>query len=85
MHWTLYRENLRIALQTVKTNKLRTVLTIAIIAFGIMALVGIFTAIESLKKSITDEFMVMGANTFTIESRSMNVHIGNKRYRSKNH
>ena len=25
----------------------------------------------------------MGANTFTIESRSMNVHIGNKRYRKK--
>ncbi len=29
--------------------------------------------------------MMMGANTFTIESRSMNIHIGNKRYRSKNH
>ncbi len=29
--------------------------------------------------------MMMGANTFTIESRSMNIQVGNKRYRKKNH
>ncbi len=81
----LFRENIRIALQTIRTNRLRTILTISIIAFGIMALVGILTAIDSIKNSITNEFMVMGANTFTIESRSMNIHIGNKRYRRKNH
>lgn len=50
-----------------------------------MALVGILTAIDSIKKSINDQFMMMGANTFTIESRSMNVQIGNNRYRTKNH
>lgn len=82
---TLVRENIRLSLQTVLTNRLRSILTIFIIAFGIMALVGIFTAIESLKKSITDEFSVMGANTFTIESRGMNIRVGGKRYRSKNY
>jgi putative ABC transport system permease protein len=56
-----------------------------IIAFGIMALVGILTAIDAIRKSITDEFARMGANTFVIESRSMNVYIGNKRYRKKNY
>ncbi len=80
-----FRENIRIALNTIRTNKLRTILTISIIAFGIMALVGILTAIDSVKSSLTDNFMMMGANTFTIESRSMNVHVGNKRYRKKNH
>lgn len=83
--FSLFRENIRIALQTIRTNRLRTILTIAIIAFGIMALVGILTAIESVKNSLTNEFSMMGANTFTIESRSMNIQIGNKRYRSKNH
>jgi putative ABC transport system permease protein len=85
MKLSLFRENLRISLQAINTNRLRAILTIFIIAFGIMALVGILTAIDSIKKSITDEFTMMGANTFTIESRSMNVQIGNQRYRKKNH
>ena len=80
-----FRENIRIALNTIRTNKLRTILTISIIAFGIMALVGILTAIDSVKASLRDNFMMMGANTFTIESRSMNIQVGNKRYRRKNH
>jgi putative ABC transport system permease protein len=85
MKFSLLRENLRISLQAINTNRLRAILTIFIIAFGIMALVAILTAIDSIKKSITDEFTMMGANTFTIESRSMNVQIGNQRYRKKNH
>lgn len=85
MRAALLKENIRIAIQTVRTNKLRTILTIAIIAFGIMALVGILTAIDSIKTSLTNQFMMMGANTFTIESRSMNIQIGNQRYRKKNH
>lgn len=56
-----------------------------IIAFGIMALVGILTAIDAIKNSLTSEFARMGSNTFTIESRSMQVYIGNKHYRKKNH
>ena len=81
----LFRENLRVSIQSVKTNKVRTILTILIIAFGIMALVGILTAIDSIKNSITQQFTMLGANSFTIESRSMNIQVGNKRYRKKNH
>ncbi len=81
----LFRENIKLALQTIRTNRLRTMLTISIIAFGIMALVGILTAIDSIRNSLTDNFSMMGANTFTIESRSINIQIGNKRYRNKNH
>jgi len=81
----LFLENVRIALKAIRTNLLRTILTVAIIAFGIMALVGILTAIDSIKVSLTDSFSLMGANTFTIESRSMRVQIGNQRYRRKNH
>ena len=85
MKVSLLRENIRLAIQSVNTNRLRTVLTIFIIAFGIMALVGILTAIDSITKSITANFTMMGANTFILESRSMNVQIGNQRYRRKNH
>ena len=78
-------ENFRIALQSIRGNLVRSVLTILIIAVGISALVGILTAIDSIKNSITTEFTRLGANTFSIQSRSMNVQIGNKRYRSKNY
>lgn len=81
----MFLENLKIALKAIRTNLLRTILTVFIIAFGIMALVGILTAIDSIKNSLTQSFSLMGANTFTIESRSIRVQIGNQSYRKKNH
>ena len=56
--------------------------TVLIIAFGIMALVGILTAIDSIKHTITKQFATMGANTFTVESRGFTVQIGKNRYRA---
>jgi putative ABC transport system permease protein len=82
---TLFVENIRIALQSIRTNLLRSILTVLIIAVGITALVGILTAIDSIKNSITKEFTFMGANTFSITSRGMRVQVGNRRYRTKNH
>ena len=70
----LFRENFRVAMISIRSNRLRTVITILIIAFGIMALVGILTAVESIKSSITSEFSNMGASSFTIQKRSRFVH-----------
>ncbi len=67
----MFWENLRISFQSILASKLRTVLTIFIIAFGIMALVGILTAIDAVKASISTSFMSMGANTFIIEGRNI--------------
>jgi len=71
-------ENIKIALQSIRTNLLRTVLTIFVIAIGISALVGIQTAIESIKSSISDNFTRMGSNTFNIRNKSSSVRIGKK-------
>ncbi len=62
-------ENIKLALRAIKSNLLRTVLTLLIIAFGIMALVGILTSIESLKSKLNSSFSFMGANTFTIRQK----------------
>ncbi len=67
----LFWENLRISFQSILSSKLRTILTVFIIAFGIMALVGILTAIDAIKASISTSFMSMGANTFLIEGRNV--------------
>ena len=58
-----------LAFRTVRGNKLRTGITVAIIAFGIMALVGIKTAIEAMQQKFIESFSSMGANGFTIRFR----------------
>jgi putative ABC transport system permease protein len=68
---TFLRENIKISFHSIRSNQLRTVLTIFIIAFGIMALVGILTAIDSIKSSLNEQFTLMGANSFSITNRKM--------------
>jgi len=65
-----------LAFRTVRGNKLRTGITVSIIAFGIMALVGINTAIEAMKQKFTESFSSMGANGFTIHYKQFNVNFG---------
>lgn len=84
-NFALLRENLRISIVSIRTNTLRTVLTVLIIAVGIMALVGILTAIDSLKSSISRTFSDMGANTYTIQSWGSNFQVMNKRVRKKSY
>lgn len=66
------RENIKEGINSIKANKLRTILTAAIIAIGITSLVGILTAIEGIQSSINDSFSNLGANTFDIESKRAN-------------
>lgn len=82
---TLFADNFRVALQSIKNNLLRSTLTVLIIAVGITSLVGILTAIDSIKNSITKEFNFMGVNTFTLTSRGLRAQVGNKIYRTKNY
>ncbi|MFI5151269.1 MAG: ABC transporter permease [Bacteroidia bacterium] len=69
-------ENIKISLSSIRAQMLRTVLTVAIIAIGIGALVGILTAIDAIKGSINSNFTSMGANSFTIRNREMTIRIG---------
>jgi putative ABC transport system permease protein len=62
----LFRENTRIALDSIKSQVLRTSLTVFIIALGITALVGILTVVSALQNTILSDFASMGANTFSI-------------------
>jgi putative ABC transport system permease protein len=80
----IYKENLRISIQSIRANLLRAVLTMFIIAFGIMALVGILTAIDAIKGVINSQFTSMGANTFTISSREKRTSFGGHRERVRN-
>lgn len=65
--FSLFRENIRIAMDSIKGQVLRTILTILIIAIGITSLVGILTLVGALENTISGDFASMGANTFNIQ------------------
>ncbi|HUM64941.1 MAG TPA: ABC transporter permease [Chitinophagaceae bacterium] len=71
-----FRDVFSLAFRTVRSNKLRTGLTVAIIAFGIMALVGIITAIKAMNQKFSESFSSMGANAFTIRFKERNIRFG---------
>src|SRR6185437_5482642 len=75
------KENISIALQSIAGNRLRTSLTSLIIAIGIMALVGILTALEGVKTSVNNAFAGLGANSFTIQNRGSGLDFGNGGHR----
>lgn len=76
-------EIVKVALQSISSNKLRTFLTALIIAIGLMALVGILTSIDAIKGSLNNTFASMGANSFTIRNRGTGIRIGGKGSRPK--
>ena len=70
------QDQLSLSWRTVKSNRLRTGITIAIIAFGIMALIGIITAIEAMNQSLYENFSILGANSFTLRFKERNFRFG---------
>jgi putative ABC transport system permease protein len=72
-------DSITLALHTLRSNKLRAGITMAIIAFGIMALIGIITAIKAMNQKFTDGFSTMGANTFTLRFKERKVAFSNSK------
>lgn len=64
----LMRENFSVSIKSIKSSRLRSILTIMIIAIGITSLVGILTATDSIKALMNENFGKMGANSFAIRS-----------------
>jgi putative ABC transport system permease protein len=71
--FSLFRVNIQIALNSIKTQLLRTILTVVIIAIGIWALVGILSAVKAMENSISGSFASMGSNTFNIQRYDFNI------------
>lgn len=58
--------DLTLAFRALKNNRLRSMLTISIIALGLWALIGILTCIDVLEASVSKNFGRLGANSFQI-------------------
>ena len=64
-----FLENIREALRSITGNLLRTILTALIVSIGLMALVGILTAIDAMRNSLGQTFASLGANAFEIKAK----------------
>lgn len=64
-------DTISLSYRTIRGNKLRTGITVAIIALGIAALVGINTAIQAMTQKFTESFSAMGANGFTLRYKQI--------------
>src|SRR5215207_11707217 len=70
---------LSLSFRTIRGNRLRTGITIAIIALGITALVGIITAIEAMNQKLTESFSTIGANGFSIRLKERSYRVSGRR------
>ncbi|HHS13484.1 MAG TPA: FtsX-like permease family protein [bacterium] len=60
------KESILIALDALRTNKLRSVLTTLGIVIGVMTVIGMMTIIEGINASVREQFEQIGTNTFYI-------------------
>ncbi len=70
---SLLKENVSIAYDAIKSQLLRTILTVLIIAIGITALVAILSLVKALENTISSDFSSMGSNTFNLQRYEFNV------------
>src|SRR6476659_10143372 len=59
--------SLRLTLQELKVNKLRTALSLTGIAFGIFCIIGVLATVGSLERNIQNEVKTLGSNTIYID------------------
>lgn len=71
-----FKDTLSLSWRNISGNKLRTAITIAIIALGIFALILIITSIKAASNSLTSSFSTMGSNSFSIRFRERNLRMG---------
>ena len=74
-----YRDSLALSWKNITGNKLRTSITVIIIALGIFALILIITAIQAASNSLTASFSTMGSNSFSIRYKERSFGFGHRR------
>ena len=61
------KESFRMAIDSIRQNKLRSILTLLGISIGVFSVIGVMTAIRTLESSVESGLNVFGTNTFVIQ------------------
>jgi putative ABC transport system permease protein len=75
------KEIVKLSWKTISSSRLRTGITICIIALGIFALILFLTTLKAASSSLTDSFSSMGANAFSIRFKERFVNFGKRNSR----
>lgn len=59
-------ESVRFAMQALKSNLTRTILSLLGVTVGIFAIIAVFTLVDSLEKNIKSSFSFLGSNVVTV-------------------
>jgi len=71
------KESFRMAIESIRQNKLRSVLTLLGISIGVFSVIGVMTAIRTLESSVNSQLDIFGTNTFMIQkSPAIRIHTG---------
>ena len=61
------KESFGMAIDAIRQNKLRSILTLLGISIGVFSVIGVMTAIRTLESSVESGLNVFGTNTFVIQ------------------
>jgi len=76
-----FTDTIKLSWKNISSNRLRTGITVAIIALGICALIWFLTSLKAASNSLTSSFSTMGANAFSIRFKDKNIRFGGGRQR----
>jgi putative ABC transport system permease protein len=71
MRWSLFTEILTMSWETVRSNKLRSCLTVLGVVIGITSIVGVTAMIRGFDESIREVFRSLGSNTVYVSKMSV--------------
>ena len=77
-----FKDTIKLSWRNISSNRLRTGITVSIIALGICALIWFLTSLKAASNSLTSSFSTMGANAFSLRFKDRNVRIGGGGQRS---
>ncbi len=66
-YWFQFTESSKIALESLKTNKLRSSLTLLGIAIGLFSIIIVMTSLSAIQKSVEDTFSAIGKDNFFVQ------------------
>lgn len=76
MRWTLFKEIIQMAFDSIKAHKLRSFLTLLGILIGVMTVIGMVSIIQGLNRSFMAELESVGSDIIIVSKREPGIQIG---------
>ena len=78
------KESFRMAIESIRQNKLRSILTLLGISIGVFSVIGVMTAIRTLESAVNSQLDIFGTNTFMVQKYpAIRIHGPDNKYRKR--